>query len=154
MSRKPNGFWTESLMIIYNPLFMETCFSKSKCADLGRSIWKRACTTCLKMRSASLPVATALSQSRALNSCGLAFGTSALHFFVYGLSPPPDFLPGCGSKLNPPSQNPSPSPIGFSSTCFVRIEILYKICLTYFCLLQYILKSQTELPSGPSRFTI
>ena len=32
---------------------MGTCSRKSKYADLGRGIWKRACTTCLKMRSAS-----------------------------------------------------------------------------------------------------
>ena len=60
-------------MIIYNLLSMGTCFPKSKCADLGRSLRTGASTTCLQTRSASTG-RPALSQSRALDfavACGI-----------------------------------------------------------------------------------
>lgn len=127
---------------------MGTCFSKSKCADLGRNIWKRACTTCLKMRWPRHWVRAEPWICVALPLALLLYIFLCMAFRLRLTS-----CPAVAVNWIPHPRTP-PSPIGFSSTCFVRIEILYKIFLTYFCLLQYILKSQTELPSGPSRFTI
>lgn len=128
--------WTENAVILYNPLSMGTCFSKSKCADLGRSFWTGACTTCLQMRSTSPPVASALSHSRALDSVWLCLG----HFRFRSCVWLPSSQPGSEQKLPPRPPTAIPTPGGLSSTCRARITMLCQTSLPYFCL------SSLEIP--------
>ena len=118
-------------MIIYNLLSMGTCFPKSKCADLGRSLRTGASTTCLQTRSASTG-RPALSQSRALDFVWLCLWHFRFRFFAWLRSCCwPLALLGSEQDPTPSSWSSSSLPTrGLSSACTVCS--VCKIFLTYF----------------------
>ena len=138
---------------------MGTCFPKSKCADLGRSLRKGASTTCLQTRSAST-AAPALSQSRALDFVWLCLWHFRFRFSAW--------LRSCcwplvllGSEQDPA---PAPAPVLLllashqrSQLCMhcLRCTALQNIPPVFTCLRKLweeVLRWQTQLPPGTNRY--
>lgn len=95
---------------------MGTCFPKSKCADLGRSLRTGASTTCLQTRSASTS-GPALSQSWALDFVWLCLWHFRFRFFAWlrsccwplallGSEQDPTPLPGPPPRFPPEASAP------------------------------------------------
>ena len=139
-------------MIIYNLLSMGTCFSKSKCADVGRSLWKEACTTCLQMQSASPPAAPALSQSRALDFVWLCLWHSQFSFFAWLLSSCWPFASPGGEQDTPSLVLQPPTPWRSQLHMHCPHCSALRILSHYFCLFEKALRCQTYLPAGSSKY--
>lgn len=84
-----------------------------------------------------------------LNLCVALPLALLLPIFVCGHPAPPGLASLRWGASKPDPLPDLPHSTGFSSTCIVHSEI-FANCF-YFCLLEYILKSQTQLPLGPSQ---